>query len=154
MNCLKFDPEKETYIKMLHVRAIFSSQPLPVDEPSGNGRLTDILIVTIFPFNRFLLTGDSTGKDCSILADKDPCSEKKQPLQFAYRKWPHNRSAKHLFRGPKLIVAYSSSTWLGRVSMMTVQRCCVIWWGITAPHRQCHTNSLLALNVWFCHITS
>tara|TARA_B110000116_G_C16656414_1_gene499722 strand:+ start:377 stop:661 length:285 start_codon:yes stop_codon:yes gene_type:complete len=61
---------------MLHVRATFSSQPLPVDEPSGNGRLTDILIVTIFPFNRFLLTDDSTGKDYSVLAGKDPCSEK------------------------------------------------------------------------------
>lgn len=76
MSYLQLNPVKETYIKMLHVRATFSSQPLPVDDPSDHGRLRDILIVTIFPFNRFRLTGDSTGKDSFILAGKGPCSGK------------------------------------------------------------------------------
>ena len=76
MSYLQFDPGNGTHIKMLHVRANFSSQPLPVADPSNNDRRTDILIVTIFPFNRFRLTGDWTGKDLSILAGKCPCSGK------------------------------------------------------------------------------
>ena len=67
---------------MLHLRPAFASEPFAVDGPSGNGKQADIPIVTIFPFNRFLLTGTSAGKDPVISAGKVPCSEKNQRLDL------------------------------------------------------------------------